>query len=42
MPESVMMPGLKVRVHDAYVAGEGILHAAILGLFTVVELGGFS
>lgn len=29
-----------VRVHDAYVAGEGILHAAVLGLFTVAELGG--
>jgi hypothetical protein len=35
-----MMPGLTVRVHDAYIAGEGILHAAILGLFTVAELGG--
>ncbi len=35
-----MMPGLPVRVHDAYVAGEGILHASVLGLFPVVEVGG--
>lgn len=35
-----MMPGLTVRVHDAYVAGEGILHAALLGLFTVADLRG--
>jgi hypothetical protein len=33
-----MMPGLPVRVHDAYVAGEGILHASLLGLFTVVDM----
>jgi hypothetical protein len=25
-----MMPGLPVRVHDAYVAGEGVLHASLL------------
>jgi hypothetical protein len=36
----VMMPGLPVHVHDAYVAGEGILHPAILGLFTLAELRG--
>jgi len=35
-----VMPGLTVRVHDAYVAGEGILHAALLGLFSVVNLRG--
>lgn len=35
-----MMPGLTVRVHDAYVAGEGILHVALLGLFTVADLRG--
>jgi len=35
-----MMPGLPVRVHDAYVAGEGVLHASLLGLFTVVEMRG--
>ena len=35
-----MMPGIPVRVHDAYVAGEGILHASLLGLFTVVDMRG--
>jgi hypothetical protein len=35
-----MMPGLPVRVHDAYVAGEGILHASLLGLFSLVDLRG--
>lgn len=35
-----MAPGLKVRVHDAYVAGEGILHASLFGLFSVVDLRG--
>lgn len=35
-----MLPGLKVHVHDAYVAGEGILHPSILGLFTLVDLRG--
>jgi hypothetical protein len=35
-----MMPGLTVRVHDAYVAGEGILHAAVLGLYSVANLRG--
>jgi hypothetical protein len=35
-----MMPGLPVRVHDAYVAGEGILHASLLGLFPVVDMRG--
>jgi hypothetical protein len=35
-----MMPGLPVRVHDAYVAGEGVLHASLLGLFTVVDMRG--
>jgi hypothetical protein len=35
-----MMPGLPVRVHDAYVAGEGILHAALLGLVPVADLRG--
>jgi hypothetical protein len=33
-------PGIAVRVHDAYVAGEGLLHAAALGLFTVADLRG--
>jgi len=35
-----ILPGLPVRVHDAYVAGEGILHAAALGLFTLMDLRG--
>ncbi|MFZ1036720.1 MAG: DUF6544 family protein, partial [Smithella sp.] len=35
-----MMPGLAVRVHDAYIAGEGILHAAIFGLVSLVNLRG--
>ena len=35
-----MMPGLVVRVHDAYVAGEGMLHAELFGLLTVADLRG--
>jgi hypothetical protein len=35
-----MMPGLPVRVHDAYIAGEGILHASLLGLVSVVNMRG--
>jgi len=35
-----MMPGLPVRVHDSYVAGEGVLHASVLGLFTVADMSG--
>jgi hypothetical protein len=35
-----MLPGFPVRVHDAYVAGEGVLYASALGLFTVVEMRG--
>jgi Family of unknown function (DUF6920) len=35
-----MMPGVAVRVHDAYVAGEGILHASLLGLFPLVNMRG--
>jgi hypothetical protein len=35
-----MAPGLPVRVHDAYVAGEGVLHASVLGLLTVVDMRG--
>jgi hypothetical protein len=30
-----MVPGLAVMVHDAYVAGEGVLQPAILGLFSL-------
>lgn len=35
-----LLPGLLVHVHDAYVAGEGILHAAVLGLVSMVNLRG--
>jgi hypothetical protein len=35
-----MLPGLPVRVHDAYVAGDGILHATLLGLITLADLRG--
>ncbi|QCB45563.1 DUF6544 family protein [Hydrogenophaga sp. PAMC20947] len=36
----VMLPGLVAHVHDSYIAGEGRLHAAMLGLFTVAEVQG--
>ena len=35
-----MMPGVAVLVHDAYVAGEGSLRAALLGLITVADMRG--
>jgi hypothetical protein len=35
-----MLPGLAVRVHDAYVAGEGLLHVSVLGLFPIASLRG--
>jgi Family of unknown function (DUF6920) len=35
-----LLPGLPVRVHDAYIAGQGILHATLLGLVTLAELRG--
>jgi len=35
-----MLPGIGVRVHDAYVAGEGILHATLFGLLSVANLRG--
>ena len=35
-----IVPGVLVRVHDAYVAGEGILHASLLGLFSLVDMRG--
>lgn len=35
-----VMPGLTVRVHDSYLAGEGFLRAALFGLFSFVNLGG--
>jgi hypothetical protein len=33
-----VIPGVPVRVHDSYVAGEGVLHASLLGLFSLVNL----
>ena len=35
-----MMPGLTARVHDAYIAGEGFLHAAVYGLVSMVNMRG--
>ena len=32
-----MLPGLPVYVHDAYVSGEGVLQAAVLGAVTVAQ-----
>lgn len=33
-----MGPGLAVHVHDAYIAGEGILQARLLGLITLADV----
>ena len=35
-----MLPGMKVHVLDAYIAGKGLLRAAMLGLFVVADMGG--
>ncbi|KAM3114017.1 DUF6920 family protein [Phormidesmis sp. 146-33] len=35
-----MAPGLNAFVHDAYLLGEGSLHASLLGLFTVADVRG--
>ena len=35
-----VLPGVPVHVVDGYIAGEGLLHAAVLGLFTVADLHG--
>ena len=35
-----MMPGATGRVHDAYIAGEGILHATLFGLVSLANLRG--
>ncbi|MFP4173899.1 MAG: DUF6920 family protein [Candidatus Hydrogenedentota bacterium] len=32
-----VLPGLPARVHDAYIAGEGILQASLLGLVSVAD-----
>lgn len=33
-------PGVAVHVHDAYIAGEGMLQGALLGLVTLLDLSG--
>lgn len=33
-----MAPGLVARVHDAYIAGEGILHGSLFGLISIVKM----
>jgi len=35
-----MMPGVTVRVHDAYIAGEGFLRATLFGLVPLAEIRG--
>lgn len=35
-----MLPGVNVRVVDSYIAGKGLLQAAILGLFTMADIQG--
>ncbi|MDB6087393.1 MAG: hypothetical protein JWN85_177, partial [Gammaproteobacteria bacterium] len=35
-----IVPGLAVRVHDAYICGEGMLRVAVLGLFAMADLHG--
>ena len=35
-----MLPGLHVYVHDAYIGGVGILHPAVFGLFTIMDMRG--
>jgi hypothetical protein len=35
-----VLPGIPVRVHDAYVAGEGILRASLLGIVSLANLRG--
>jgi hypothetical protein len=34
----MMFPGVAAHIHDAYVAGHGMLHGAILGLIPVVNM----
>jgi len=35
-----MLPGVPIYVHDAYVAGEGMLHASLFGAVTLAHLRG--
>ena len=34
----MMFPGVAAHIHDAYVAGHGMLHGAVLGLIPVVNM----
>lgn len=36
----IMFPGVPVRVHDAYITGEGLLRPSILGLFALTDVQG--
>ena len=36
----LLLPGMNVHVLDAYIAGKGLLRAAMLGLFTVADTSG--
>ena len=36
----MMLPGVPAHVHDAYIAGEGLLHGALFGLVPVVHIAG--
>ena len=38
--EIAMLPGIKVHVVDSYIAGKGLVRAAMLGLFTVADISG--
>jgi hypothetical protein len=35
-----LAPGLAVNVHDAFISGEGILHPAILGFYSLADMRG--
>ena len=35
-----MLPGVHVRVVDSYIVGQGLLHAAVQGLFTMADVQG--
>lgn len=35
-----MIPGINAFVHDGYVSGEGILHAALFGILTLADIRG--
>ncbi len=36
----MMLPGVPVQVHDAYVAGEGLLQPSVFGLFSLARVAG--